>query len=96
MYRTVGTHYSNLWVFPIGLSENGIETQRRNIIVLATDATVGQQELKRRIESSVDGRVKVAGFPEFARDLYTGVVPLADVPILTDSYAPTDSLIKVM
>jgi len=96
MYRTAGTRWDHLWVFPIGISENGLEAQRRNIIVLATDAEVGQRELVRRIEGRVDGRVKLDGFPGFARDLFTGVVPLADVPVLTDSYAPTDSLIKVM
>jgi len=95
MYRTAGTTWDHLWVFPIGISENGLESQRRNIIVLATDSDVGRTELVRRIESGVDGRVKLLGFPEFARDLYTGVVPLADVPILTDAYAPTDSLIQV-
>ena len=95
MYRTAGTTWDHLWVFPIGLSENGLASQRRNIIVLATDADVGRTELVRRIESSVDGRVKLPDFPQFARDLYTEVVPLADVPVLTDAYAPTDSLIQV-
>jgi hypothetical protein len=65
-------------------------------VVLATDSATGQQELVRRIRDRVDGRVKVAGFPDFARDLFTGVVAQADVPLLTDAYAPTDSLIQVM
>ena len=45
MYRTVGTQWDHLWVFPIGISENGLRAQRRNIIVLATDADFAQQEL---------------------------------------------------
>jgi len=96
MYRTVSTRWDHLQVFPIGIGDNGLAEQRRNVIVLATDSDVGQKELVRRIESNVDGRVKLAGFAGFARDLYTGVVPLADVPLLTDAYAPTDSLIKVI
>lgn len=96
MYRTAGTVWDHLWVFPIGIGDNGLVGQRRNIIVLATDADIPQLELVRRIESRVDGRVKLADFPGFARDLFNGLIPLADVPVLTDGYAPTDSLIKVM
>jgi spermidine synthase len=96
MYRTVGTQWDHSWVFPIGISGNGLEGQRRNIIVLATDQDIPREELVRRVENRVDGRVKVAGYPEFARDLYAGLLPLADVPVLTDAYAPTDSLIQVI
>ncbi|MDR3686870.1 MAG: fused MFS/spermidine synthase [Coriobacteriia bacterium] len=96
MYRTVGTVWDHTWVFPIGLGDDGLPEQRRNIVVLATDSPVDQLELMRRIHSRVGGMVKVAGFQNFGADLYTGVVPQADVPLLTDSYAPTDSLIKVM
>lgn len=96
MYRTVGTEWDRVWVFPIGISNDGLQGQRRNIIVLATDVTTGKQELLRSIEGRVGGLVKVAGFPEFAKDLYPGVLPLADVPLLTDAYAPTDSLIQVL
>jgi len=96
MYRTVGTRWDHTWVFPIGLGDDGLTDQRRNIVVLATDSKVDQNELVRRIDSRVGGTVKVAGFENFGADLFTGVVPQADVPLLTDSYAPTDSLIKVM
>jgi len=95
MYRTVGSEWSRVWVFPIGIAENGVVSQRRNNIVLATDGRVGQEELLGRIESGVDGMVKVAGFSRFAVDLYTPMIPLADVPLLTDAYAPTDSLITI-
>jgi hypothetical protein len=62
---------------------------------LASDADIPQAELLRRISSGIDGRVKLAGFPEFSADLYSAVVPLGDVPVMTDAYAPTDSLIDV-
>lgn len=39
--------------------------------------------------------VSVPGFASMADDLYEDTVPTADVPLLTDSYAPTDSLIPV-
>jgi hypothetical protein len=63
--------------------------------VLATDAPVTEQELRAAISSRVDGTVTISGFPEMGNDLYTTPVVLGDVPLLTDAYAPTDSLIQV-
>ena len=94
-WRTVGGVFDHRWAFPIGLSKDRSLTQGRNIIVLASDADVPARELARRIASRVDGQVKVADFPSFAADLYGGVVAEGDVPVLTDAYAPTDSLIDV-
>jgi spermidine synthase len=95
MYRTASGVWRNLTLFPIGFADNGLTGLKRNIIVLATDADVSQAQLLSRIDSRVGGMVKVDGFPQFARDLYSGMIPVADVPILTDAHAPTDSLIKV-
>ncbi|MDZ4654995.1 MAG: fused MFS/spermidine synthase [Coriobacteriia bacterium] len=95
MYRTATGVYDHLWVFPIGIGENGALGANRNIIVLATDADLAESELRDRIANKVDGRVKIDDFETFAADLYTGIVPLADVPKLTDEFAPTDSLINV-
>ena len=94
-YRTAGGVWDHLWAFPIGLSKDGAVDSRRNIIVLASDADVSDAELMRRIETGVDGRVKVAGFPGFSADRYSDIVPLGDVPAMTDAFAPTDSLIDV-
>jgi hypothetical protein len=68
---------------------------RRNIVVLATDTDTTAEKLREAIRSRVNGKVKVAGFDGFRDDLYEGALPLSDVPVLTDSYAPTDSLIRV-
>ncbi|MBA4370988.1 MAG: hypothetical protein C0418_05345, partial [Coriobacteriaceae bacterium] len=95
MYLTAGGVWDHLWVFPIGISEDGGTGKIRNIIVLGTDADLAQAELLRRVESRVGGRVSVRDFAGFGEDLYTGIVPVADVPRLTDTHAPTDSLIKV-
>ena len=94
-YRTASGVWEHLWAFPIGLAKDGDTQKRRNIIVLASDADVTRPELLRRVSSSVDGRVKLDGFPAFSADLFGGIVPLADVPVMTDAYAPTDSLIDV-
>lgn len=95
LYRTAGGVWDHLWVFPIGLGADKITTSRRNIIVLATDADLTRSDLLARVRSRADGRVTVPGYADMGADLYTGVVRLADVPLLTDDYAPVDSLIEV-
>ena len=94
-YRTAGGVWDHLWAFPIGLSADHDAQRRRNTIVLASDTDVSRSELLRRISEGVDGRVKVEGFSGFSADLYDSIVPLGDVPVMTDAYAPTDSLIDV-
>ena len=95
MHRTVSDVWTNVWSFPIGIGQNGLKQENRNIIVLASDANVTTAELKDRVVSRLDGRVTIPGFETFAEDLYTGRVDTADVPLLTDAHAPTDSLIHV-
>jgi len=95
MHKTVSANWENVWVFPIGIADSGLTELGRNIIVLASDADVSDDELVRRVESSVDGRVKLAEYPSFAADLYTNTIVADDVPLLTDAFAPVDSLIKV-
>lgn len=95
MYRTAGSVWRSVWVFPIGYGDDGDAERLRNIIVLATDARLSEAELRARVAERVGGRVTVPGFERMAEDLYTEPVPLADVPVLTDSHAPTDALIEV-
>ncbi|MDY0340488.1 MAG: fused MFS/spermidine synthase [Coriobacteriia bacterium] len=95
MYRTAETVWGEVRVFPIGLGEDGNTLAKRNIIVLATDMPIDNARLGQTIVSRVDDRVTIDGFPEMIRDLYTTVVPVADVPLLTDANAPVDTLIDV-
>jgi spermidine synthase len=95
MYRTAGTVWPRLWVFRVNAGQGTDPTTRSNNIVLATSSTLPTDELLRRIGNRVDGRVSIAGFPEMRDDLYTALVELGDVPLMTDAHAPTDSLIQV-
>jgi hypothetical protein len=95
MHRTVGNVFSSVWSFPIGWGSDHDDEANRNIIVLATDSGASEAELRERIANRVEGRVTVTDFPAFEDDLYTEPVNSADVPLLTDSHAPTDSLIEV-
>jgi spermidine synthase len=95
MYRTADAVFDDIWAFPIGLGTDGSLGRNRNIIVLATDAETSEAELRSRIDERVDGRVTIDGFDYYDDDLYTGTVETNDVPLLTDSHAPVDSLIDV-
>ncbi len=95
MYRTANTVWDRLWVFPIGLAKDGNTESNRNIIVLATDSKLTETQLRSRIASRVDGIVTIDGFEGMADDLHLDPVAVADVPLLTDDHAPTDSLIRV-
>jgi hypothetical protein len=95
MYRTASGVWRQLWVFPIGIGQDHDRELNRNIIVLATDNRLTEEELRARIENRVGGRVTVPGFEQYGVDLYTDRVHTDDVPQLTDQHAPTDSLIKV-
>jgi spermidine synthase len=95
MYRTAGTVWKHLWAFRVDVGQGDVPEARQNIIVLATDADMSGPELLRRISTSLDGRSQVPGLSKMGADLYSGMVELGDVPVLTDAYAPTDSLISV-
>jgi spermidine synthase len=96
LYRTAGTVWDHEWVFPVSRAgQTESLSANRNIILLATDARIEEAELLARIESGVDGRVKVDGFEEYGGSLYRGLVEQGDVPVLTDAHAPVDSLIRV-
>ncbi len=110
MYRTARTVWNDVYVFGVeydaDVTRGGsgwAAQRRRNIVVLATDGfadesgTGGDVEgaLLSQVRTRVDGRVSVEGFESMGADMYRSVVPMADVPILTDSHAPTDALIEV-
>jgi spermidine synthase len=95
LYKTAGSVWGERWVVPIGLGSDGSTTTNRNIILLATDAVVPAEEFEVRVAGRVGGRVTIDGFPSFLDDLYTGSIDVSDVPLLTDAYAPVDSLIEV-
>jgi spermidine synthase len=95
MYKTAGTVWSDIRVFPVDVGQGDAPDAVQNIAVLATDADISQAEMLERIRSAVDGRVKVPGFAAMADGVYAHMVDTSDVPLLTDAYAPTDSLISV-
>jgi len=95
MYKTAGSVWTHLWVFRVNVGQGDVPQGRQNLIVLATDSDVTGSELLARVRACVDGRVQVSGFAEMADDIYSKAVGTSDVPMMSDSYAPTDSLISI-
>jgi spermidine synthase len=87
LHRTASNVWRNVWVFPIG-SADGVTDSTRNMIMLASDAELSQDELLDRIATRVDGRVTVTGFERFGEDLYRGSVRSGDVAIIADPRPP--------
>lgn len=85
LHRTARNVWPRIWSFPVGIAEDARD-QTRNIVMLATDAELDDEELLSRIVSRVDGRVSVPGFELMAEDLYRGRVRSGDVPLLLDPH----------
>lgn len=83
LYRTATNVWRHVWVFLVGYGDNP-SGSGHNIILLATDAELSEEELLARIASRVDGLVTVRAFDRFGEDLYRGSIRRGDVPVLLD------------
>jgi spermidine synthase len=84
LYRTLANTWSHIWVFPLELSRDATDVSR-NVIVLASDAVLSDDELLDRIATRVGGRVTVPRFERFGEDLYRGTIRSGDVPLIVDT-----------
>lgn len=83
LHRTLSNVWRHVWTFPIGIADD-VADKTRNIVVLASDADMTDDELLDRIGDRVGGIVTVPAFERFAEDLYTKGIRSGDVAILTD------------
>ncbi len=95
IYKTIREVFPTVYVFPVDFGRYGAPGSLRNIIVIATDApALPPEEIRRRAQALVDARlVTVDRFLDAAGDLYETAIPTADVPVLSDDFAPIDALI---
>ena len=82
-HRTAANVWRHVWSFPINFAENKLDDSR-NIVMLASDADLTDDELAERIGTRVDGLVAVPAFERYAEDLYRGPMRTGDVPLLSD------------
>jgi spermidine synthase len=100
-YKTAGTVFDQVYLFP-----NLYDTERRqggpidpdyrrNIILVAVNGNALTKEAidnaARQLEAA--GVVRTPTFLQDASQLFTGRLPLDDVPLLTDDYAPVDTMV---
>jgi len=81
-------------VHPTILDGDGGDASFRNLILVATDKAVPQPAAVVERYASVRARAPLA--PDLRKpilDRHDRDIPTADVPVLTDDYAPTDALL---
>lgn len=95
IYKTVRSVFRTVYVFPVDYGQYGSPQSLRNIVLIGTDAPpLAAGEIRRRAEALVGrGIVTVDRFREAASSLYLDQIPVEDVPVLTDDFAPVDALI---
>ncbi len=84
LHRTVSMVWPRVVVFAVGIGSNHRRGEIRNIVILATDSAVSDEDLLRNIESRANGRVVLHGFEDLGGDHYTGGIRGGDVPVLED------------
>lgn len=91
-YRAV---FSTVALHPVYLDANDhVLDEPRNVILVATDAAAPPRAFLQRRWDELRARVPAApDLDEAIRDRWERPLPLADVPLLTDAYAPTDALL---
>jgi spermidine synthase len=85
--KTLQTEFPQTYVFPVN--------EVSNIIVIATQAKerLGKQEVMRRSRGLEEERKVQFPLERFAHTYVLDPIPLHDVPVLTDDYAPVDGLL---
>jgi spermidine synthase len=93
MYKTYRAVFPTVVVHPV--RERGDDDSAlRNLIVVAGDgAAPGQDVLLQRWRERRARSPRAADLTKAIRGRYERLVPTRDVPVLTDDYAPTDSLL---
>lgn len=95
-YRTVGETLPDRYVFGVEWAQRPDPTAQRNLILFARSGTsIGADTVRSEIQR-LTPKATVTRFAEFAGELYTADIPVADVPTLSDDHAPVDNLIRVM
>lgn len=96
MYKTYRAVFPTVVVHPVREEEDDEDDVLRNLIVVAGEgAAPGQDVLLDRWRELRARSPKAADLTKAIRDRHEKLVPTRDVPLLTDDFAPTDSLLFV-
>lgn len=83
LHKTASNVWRHVWLFRVASMTAGT-TGPENVVLLASDADLTEQELLSRIADRVGGTVSVRGFEDFGEHLYRGKLRTGDVAILID------------
>lgn len=93
--KTYRAAFPTVALHPVYLDANDrVQDETRNVILVATDAAASARVFLDRRWSQI--RKRAPGAPDLAdaiHDRWERPVPVDDVPLLTDAYAPTDALL---
>lgn len=94
MLRTYQEVFEQVYVFPVGSLLGANDPAVRNIILVATlsDERLSRAELQARAEALRRSGSMRMDVWSYAGDLIEQAIPTDGVPVLTDDYAPVDSL----
>lgn len=94
LYRTYGQVFPGVYVFPVDFRPAGQAARVRSIILMATSKTgMTRARLVRAGRELRGSRVaQVVQVDALIADSYDRPIPIGDVPVLTDDYAPVDVL----
>jgi spermidine synthase len=96
LVRTYRAVFPTVLVHPVFEPGETAETDLRNIIVVATDRPATDRAfVLRRLRELRAQRPRLPDLSRAVRQRDDRVVPTRDVPVLTDDYAPTDSLLLI-
>jgi spermidine synthase len=94
IYKTYRTAFPTVLVHPTILPGDQGDEQYRNLIVVGTEKAVpGRRQLADRWAALREQTPSVPDLERPILDRRDGEIPTADVPVLTDDYAPTDALL---
>jgi spermidine synthase len=95
MYRTFGEVFPGLYLFPAAFQPyQDVEAIRNIMLVASEERGVTREEVRNRARR-LASRVTFRQFVQYSADFYTEPIPVADVPVLTDDFAPVETLIPL-
>jgi len=95
MYKTYAEVFPGLYLFPVALRPYDDVNDIRNIMLVASaERKLTRSEIMERARQ-VAPRIKFREFLKYAGDYYDESISVDDVPVLTDDYAPVDTLIPL-
>ena len=95
MYRTHAELFPGLYPFAVALQPfEDVDTIRNIMLVATAERGLTRADILSRARQ-VAGRVKFPRFLNYVADQYAEPISVEDVPVLTDDYAPVDTLIPL-